>query len=89
VKTRAEILAALIASYDYGNKILADLTDDLAVDEVTAMRGERTTRVGAVLEAFGGEMDHYGNLVAYLRLTGIVPPDTENGDKQIEENKHH
>jgi len=89
IKTRAELLGALRDSYDYGDKILAGLNDQNAMDKVTAMRGEHTNRVGAVLEAFEDQMDHYGNLVVYLRLNGIVPPETENRDKQIEENMHH
>jgi uncharacterized damage-inducible protein DinB len=89
VRTRAEMLAALRDSYDYGDKVLADLNDQNAMDKVTAMRGEHTNRVGAVLEAFEDQMDHYGNFVVYLRLNGIVPPETENRDKQIEENMHH
>jgi uncharacterized damage-inducible protein DinB len=89
LRTRAEMLAALRDSYDYGDKILAGLNDQNAMEKVTAMRGEHTNRVGAVLEAFEDQMDHYGNFVVYLRLNGIVPPETENRDKQIEENMHH
>ena len=89
IKTRSEMLAGLRESYDYGDKVLADISDQNAMDKVTAMRGEHTNRIGAVLEAFEDQMDHYGNLVVYLRLNGIVPPDTENRQKQIEENSHH
>jgi uncharacterized damage-inducible protein DinB len=89
IRTRAEMLAALGDSYDYGDKVLAGLNDQNAMDKVTAMRGEHTNRVGAVLEAFEDQMDHYGNFVVYLRLNGIVPPDTENRDKQVEENMRH
>jgi len=89
IKTRSEFLAALNDSYDYGDKVLAGLNDQNAMDKVVAMRGEHTNRVGAVLEAFEDEMDHYGNFVVYLRLNGVVPPETENRDKQVEENMHH
>src|ERR1700722_2890467 len=89
VRTRTELLAGLRDSYDYGDKVLADLNDQNAMDKVMAMRGEHTNRVGAVLEAFEDQMDHYGNLVVYLRLNGIVPPETQDRDKQIQENMHH
>ena len=89
VRTRAEMVAALNDSYDYGDKVLAGLTDENAMDKVTAMRGEHTNRVGAVLEAFEDQMDHYGNLVVYLRLNGVVPPETSDRQKQIDENMHH
>jgi len=89
LRTRAELLAGLRDSYDYGEKVLADLNDQNAMDKVTAMRGEHTNRVGAVLEAFEDQMDHYGNFVVYLRLNGIVPPETANRDEQIKENMRH
>jgi len=75
ITTRAGILDALEDSYDYGDMVLADLSDQNASDMVTGTGGERTTRVGAALQAFEDTMDHYGNLVVYLRLNGIVPPD--------------
>jgi pyruvate-formate lyase-activating enzyme len=55
--------------------VLAELNDQNASDMVTGTGGERTTRVGAALQAFQDTMDHYGNLAVYLRLNGIVPPD--------------
>jgi cytochrome c553 len=75
ITTRAGLLDALEDSYDYGDMVLADLNDQNASDMVTGIGGERTTRVGAALQAFADTMDHYGNLVVYLRLNGIVPPD--------------
>ena len=88
-RTRTEILDALENSYGYGTMVLADLNDQNATDIVTAMRGERTTRVGAVLQAFEDTMDHYGNLVVYLRLNGIVPPDTANRQNGQQVQDHH
>ena len=44
-KTKAELLEGLEASYDYGDRILADLTDQNALDMVTGMRGARMTRI--------------------------------------------
>ena len=75
ITTRAGMLDALEDSYDYGDMVLADLSDQNTSDIVTGVGGERTTRVGAALQAFEDTMDHYGNLVVYLRLNGIVPPD--------------
>jgi len=82
LKTKAEMLTALAESYDYGDTVLAGLNDQNALEMVTAMRGERTTRVGAALQAFTDIIDHYGNLVVYLRLNGIVPPSTATRQQQ-------
>ena len=75
-KTRAELLQGLKESFDYGTKVFADLKEQNADDMVTEMRGERVTRFLAALDAFADPMDHYGNIVVYLRLNGIVPPRT-------------
>jgi len=81
IKTRAEMLDALEDGYAYGDMMLATLNDQNGADVVTAMRGQKTTRAGAALQAFEDTMDHYGNLVVYLRLNGIVPPETANRGK--------
>jgi uncharacterized damage-inducible protein DinB len=82
LKTQAEFLKALGESYDYGDKILADLNDQNALDVVSGMRGERMTRMSAYLHALHDIIDHYGNLVVYLRLNGIVPPSTATRQQQ-------
>jgi hypothetical protein len=90
VTTRGDILDALEDGYDYGDMVLATLNDHNAGDIVAAMRGQQTTRMGAALQAFEDTMDHYGNLVIYLRLNGIVPPETANFQKQRQgENQNH
>ncbi|MGA2348347.1 MAG: hypothetical protein ABSF93_20215, partial [Candidatus Sulfotelmatobacter sp.] len=75
ITTRAETLDALEDSYDYGDMVLAGLSDQNATEIVTGVRGVRTTRLGATLQAFEDTMDHYGSLVVYLRLNGIESPD--------------
>lgn len=89
IKTRAEYLKALGEAYDFGDKMLAGITDDNAMDTVTAMRGSKTTRVEAALQLFEDEMDHYGNFVVYLRMNGIVPPDTADNMKRMKDQQEH
>ena len=74
LKTRVAILRALSESYDYGTKVLAGLNDQKAVEAVAGFRGQLTPRLGIVINNLKDNMDHYGNLVTYLRLNGIVPP---------------
>ena len=88
-KTKAEFLEGLAASYDYGDKILADLNDQNALDMVTGMRGARMTRIAAYLHALHDIEDHYGNLVVYLRLNGIVPPSTAARNAQRGQPQEH
>ena len=86
LKTRDELLKALAESYDYGDKMLATLTDQNAMDMVSGMRAERMTRVEAALVSFEDQMDHYGNFVVYLRINGIVPPSTANAQQERQQN---
>lgn len=88
-KTKAEFLKGLDASYDYGDKVLADLTDQNALDMVSGMRGERMTRIMAYMHALEDIVDHYGNLVVYLRLNGVVPPSTATRDAQRGQEHEH
>ena len=87
LKTKAEIMQALKDSYDYGNTVLDTLTDQNAMDMVTGMRDQKMTRVEAALVAFEDQMDHYGNFVVYLRINGVVPPDTANAAKERQQNQ--
>lgn len=73
LKSRDELIQALRESYDYGAKVWAWLTEERAL-ELIEVRGQKVQRWSAILGAIQDNMDHYGNLVVYVRLNGIVPP---------------
>ena len=73
LKSRDELLKALRESYDYGAKVWAGLTEEKAL-EMIEVRGQKVQRWSAILGAIQDNMNHYGNLVIYLRLNGLVPP---------------
>jgi uncharacterized damage-inducible protein DinB len=73
LKTRAEILKALKESYDYGAKVWDGLTEEKALEMVAGRVGQ-VQRWSFILGAIQDNMNHYGNLVVYLRMNGIVPP---------------
>ena len=72
-KTKAEIVAALKEAFAYCDAGYADLTDAKATELVTFF-GMRLTRLGAMDFNVAHNMEHYGNLVTYMRIKGIVPP---------------
>lgn len=74
LKTREEIVKALNDSYDYGAKVLGGLTDEKATESVPGFRGQSQPRWAIAMTNFIDNMDHYGNLVVYMRLNGITPP---------------
>lgn len=73
LRGRAEILRALSEYFDYGSMVLAGMTDQQALESVT-IRGRQSPRWLIVMQTIGHNKEHYGNLVTYLRLNGIVPP---------------
>ncbi len=82
LKARADLLKALSESYDYGAKVLAGLTDQKAMEVVPFMRGQQVPRLSVVISNMKDNHEHYGNLVTYLRLNGIVPPRTAARQQQ-------
>lgn len=73
LKSRDELLKALRESYDYGAKVWAGLTEEKAL-EMIEVRGQKVQRWSAILGAIQDNNNHYGNLVVYVRLNGLVPP---------------
>lgn len=70
--SKADLVAALKASTEYCNRAYA-LTDDQLTAPVTIF-GQENTRMGALVMNTTHNAEHYGNMVVYLRLNGIVPP---------------
>ena len=74
LKTKDEILAALAASFAFGHKALVTLTPATEQDpmDFQGLKTKETVAAFALAHAF----DHYGQMVEYLRLNGIIPPAT-------------
>ena len=74
-KTRAEIIKATAESIAYCDGAYTALTDASAAQMVQQPFGQgRTTRTGVLVGNLGHINEHYGNLVTYFRINGIVPP---------------
>lgn len=74
--TRADLVAALKASFDACDKVFAATTDANATAPVDFF-GQKQTRLGMLAFNNSHMWEHYGNLVTYMRLKGIVPPSSE------------
>jgi len=49
-----------------------------AVDQANMMQMQgRRTKIGALIYNTSHINEHYGNLVTYLRLNGLVPPSSQ------------
>ena len=73
-KTKAELMQYLRESFGYASQMMRQLTPANAMDPVEGPYGGKTTRLGVSTLAIWHATDHYGQLVVYLRMNGIVPP---------------
>jgi uncharacterized damage-inducible protein DinB len=73
ITTRDEAVAALEASFIYAHEAIATITPENAFVTIKPIDGFSTrTTIAAFAVAHGN--DHYGQMVEYLRMNGIVPP---------------
>ena len=75
---KADLQKALEASLAFCGKAFASVTAKNA-NEAVDLFGMKHTRIGAL--AFNGAhtYEHYGNIVTYMRMNGMVPPSTGGG----------
>ena len=73
ITTKDEAVAALQASFAYAHKAIATITTENAFVAIKPIDGYSTRVTIAAFAAAHGN-DHYGQMVEYLRMNGIVPP---------------
>lgn len=73
-----DVVAALAASFQFAHKAIATLTPANAFEVISIPEPGMYTR--ATLAEFGVShaFDHYGQMVEYLRMNGMVPPASKN-----------
>ena len=75
VRTRAAILEYLKGSFAYLHHAIAVITGETLVQPIPGAKGTwQRTRLGLAVDAVGHSYDHYGQMVEYLRMNGVIPP---------------
>src|ERR1035438_3013090 len=74
--TKAELKVALHDAFTYCSRAYDALTDANANDLVKAF-GQERNKLGVLWFNASHNLEHYGNLVVYMRTKGIVPPSSE------------
>ena len=75
-KSKADVTAALTKAFDYceaGYKGMSEAT----ASQVITFFGRPMTRISVMDFNAAHSMEHYGNLVTYMRLKDIVPPSSQ------------
>ena len=74
LQSPVEILSALRASYAYIQREIDTITPQNALED---MDGKGTTRFGTVAYVLIHDNDHLGQMVEYLRMNGMIPPESQ------------
>jgi hypothetical protein len=75
ITSKADILKFLKESFEYVHKAIATINEKNLVETVKSPFGEGSvTRLSLATTVAWHGFDHYGQMVEYLRMNGIVPP---------------
>jgi uncharacterized damage-inducible protein DinB len=74
--TKTELTAAVHDAFAYCSRAYDALTDASANETVKAF-GQERNKLGVLWFNASHNLEHYGNLVVYMRLKGLVPPSSE------------
>ncbi len=81
MKSKAEIIKFLKDSFAAGHRAAQSLTPENSSETVTTFFGP-TPKVFATTFAVAHAFDHYGQMVEYLRMNGIIPPPSQPQPKK-------
>ena len=79
IKSKAEITKFLNDSFVYAHKAVNAINETNILEPVKSPFGSNmTTRLSLAISIISHPYDHYGQMVEYLRMNGIVPPASRN-----------
>jgi len=78
--TKADLTKAVNDSNAYCDKVIAGMDDKKGAEAIKFFFGP-TPRLSVLTFNIAHSFEHYGNLVTYMRLKGIVPPSSEPAAK--------
>ena len=77
MKAKTDIIKFLKDSFAFGHKAVATLNASNLVQPIPRKDGKTTTRLFLSTFAAAHAFDHYGQMVEYLRMKGVVPPQSQ------------
>jgi len=76
--SKADLIAALKGAFAYCDRAYDGMTDASAPQMVKLFGGD-TPKLGVLTANNMHTLEHYGNLITYMRMKNIVPPTSEPG----------
>jgi hypothetical protein len=77
VRTKPQVVDYLKGSFAALHKAVATFTATTVIQPVKSPSAWQKTRLSFALDAIAHSWNHYGQLVEYLRMNGIIPPDSQ------------
>jgi DinB superfamily len=74
IKTKADLMKYLGESFAYGETAIGKISSVNMLDPVEGPYAGPNTKIGMCITAIWHVTDHYGQIIEYLRMNGIVPP---------------
>lgn len=75
--SKADLVAALKASFDFCDAAYDGMTDADAAKMVTMFGPRKATKLAVLNFNISHDQEMYGQMVVYLRLKGLVPPSSQ------------
>jgi uncharacterized damage-inducible protein DinB len=77
--SKADLQKALADSFAFCDAQYSAMTDAKGTTEMVDLFGRKHPRLGVLALNNAHDFEHYGNLVTYMRLKGMVPPSSQKG----------
>jgi len=75
ITSKADVVKFLKDSFTYAHKAANSVTDANVLEMIQSPFGSnKTTRLTLTIILLAHPFDHYGQMVEYLRMNGIIPP---------------
>jgi len=74
--TKAALQKALAEAFAYCDKVFAGMTEEKS-EEVVSFFGNKQPKLAVLAFNTAHDFEHYGNIVTYMRLKGLVPPSSQ------------
>jgi uncharacterized damage-inducible protein DinB len=79
--SKADLVASLKEAFAYCDRAYDGMTPAAAVETVTLFGDRALPKIDVLTANALHGVEHYGNLIVYLRMKNIVPPSSEPGMK--------
>ena len=78
IKTKQEVIDYLKGAFAKAHSAIDTITSQNATEEMPSPFGgtRKVTRLNLAVQMIGHSNNHYGQIIEYLRMNGIVPPES-------------